>query len=434
MKKWIVLLTFFVFISSVTGYDIDYDQSVGQINYMGQIMDYSWDANTGELIFSTPSSTYITIGMTPELYEQFQNNPIPHMEHVTAAMTSGNDGIPSVPADPGNVEPRGLDLPGDNPSDPPPTQDINWDDVDLPSVPTESGVTGGDQTQDGPNPEPSAGDAVHTVEPPPNFEPSQGDDPVEEPQEGELGRESRSVEITPEGAPASSTSAWIGLSNMIATSSAYSGVSSLFVDDVAWSGWKSTVNKAFSQTVLGGTTYAVQELFCKEKVSDVPSNIGLVNQYGALSVAAHVEGERSTPIVYRIFNETTGNEETITEYLYKLSYFLANPANAIEDVEFNVFVDGDSPKRYLHNGSVPLEPGETFGRGGSTLLVQLSRNHYNRICIELTSGEIILHDFEELPDQFCNIINEVEGAAIPFVPVAGEEESVDGDGGDAGPI
>lgn len=194
-----------------------------------------------------------------------------------------------------------------------------------------------------------------------------------------------------------------------------SGFSSIFWEEEDLQEWRETVDQQFASLYLGIDYWT--SAICAEDVDKLGEGLLYVNSpSGMVEVGAHVEGER-TELPF-------GNGTAGKDYLYKLSFYIANP-NGVNrrpehqspEFSFNVYIYGDKTVM-LYNESITLSEGDSWSRIGDKMVVSYSKTFYNKICIQF-SREILTADNKKVM-RVCNVITPYQGGAEGYsVPGAG---------------
>jgi hypothetical protein len=200
----------------------------------------------------------------------------------------------------------------------------------------------------------------------------------------------------------------------------FSGLSylpSLFINEDSRREWQERIDRFFAEKYLG-TKYWTSAI-CRSHIDGEKEGVAYVETpQGLADVAAHVEGERTEPII-----DPEGNKH----YIYKITYLVKNGAykddpKALEIMQFSVKLFGER-NIDLFGKKVKLKKGESFSRLGENAFVANTTFLYSRICLE----------FDEIPaawtlddKKLCN--NIVETTKSPIRYNQGTQTTTSGEG------
>ncbi|MBI2559092.1 hypothetical protein HYW20_07260 [Candidatus Woesearchaeota archaeon] len=178
----------------------------------------------------------------------------------------------------------------------------------------------------------------------------------------------------------------------------------LFFDEYSLLTWRDSVDRIFATLYLG-TEYWSSGL-CSQYIDGEDNGIAYAETpQGLAQVGAHVEATRTKPI--------SGLDGT--EFIYKITFNVRNgdfkkDPRAPEEMSINIVLKGQNTARVFRN-NIKIERGDTFGRVGSSAIVQDSNFLYSKVCIT----------FDKVPfkwsidgNELCNKIIEGSGEAIPI--------------------
>ncbi len=184
----------------------------------------------------------------------------------------------------------------------------------------------------------------------------------------------------------------------------------LFFDEGSLLAWRDSVDRIFATLYLG-TEYWSSGL-CSQYIDGEDNGIAYAETpQGLAQVGAHVEATRTKPI-----SGLNG-----TEFIYKITFNVRNgdfdkDPRAPEEMNINIVLKGQKTARVFKN-NIKIERGDTFGRVGSSAIVQDSNFLYREVCIT----------FDKVPfkwsidgNELCNSI--IEGSGEP-TPLSGKPSS-----------
>ncbi len=192
-----------------------------------------------------------------------------------------------------------------------------------------------------------------------------------------------------------------------------SGWSQLIFSKETLNRWREAVDKIFATTYLGTRYWA--SAICSSYIPKSEEGILTMETSDELfDIIAHVEGERSMPIV--------GPNGSV-KYIYKITFAVRNPKNSkYEKLKFNVYLYGDR-KVKLYPEDIEVKDGRVFSRGGGKYeknkgrvftdmegppIVQYSDYFYDIVCIEFDNT--IYTGEREIVSEVCNRIVEYQGS------------------------
>jgi len=205
---------------------------------------------------------------------------------------------------------------------------------------------------------------------------------------------------------------------------------SLFMDDEDLAKWREDVDEFLCDTILAGGKDCWTSEVCKIYVDIEADSAAYVETNGLLAMVAHIEGERSDAISYvNVTNATTGSTESVTQYFYKITANVENPADSDTSLKFNLYVKkSDGSLKAIFNSDVELKEGESFAKYGSSSIVKYSETLYDGVCIIFSSGfdDIITGSGSE--NELCNLITLTDMGVSSY----GEEGASTGGTGGSG--
>ncbi len=161
--------------------------------------------------------------------------------------------------------------------------------------------------------------------------------------------------------------------------SGMSGWSALIWDEEYLQEWRDRVNDIMCKTIILGGVDCWASKICG-KYSDIkPTRDGVLYSdagTGAPRAVAHIEGERSLPIV------TPGK----TQWVYTITFSVTNP-DEDKGLSYNVRFIGPKHSARWWTPPVtnpPIDGGGTVSVTGASALQKLSSNDYTEVCLELS--------------------------------------------------
>jgi len=150
---------------------------------------------------------------------------------------------------------------------------------------------------------------------------------------------------------------------------------SFFLSDKELDDLRESVDKIFAENYLGVEYW--ESALCAANIDRDSKGIAYVDtRIGLAAVAAHIEASRS---------EEIKKPDVKREFLYKITFNVKNgdwkeDPKALERMRFNIELRGEKTNKVLKSDK-SLGRGETFGKIGSSAIVQFSNFQYNEICI-----------------------------------------------------
>ena len=195
--------------------------------------------------------------------------------------------------------------------------------------------------------------------------------------------------------------------------SGLAGWSSLIFDEEYLEKWRNTVNEIMCErTGIGGPKCWTSKI-CGRYADITPSRAGVLFTSpvgGAPQAVAHIEGQRSLPIV-------SPNE---TAWIYTITYGLTNPHD--KTMTYNVrFAGPGRSALWWHTSAQTLAEGATASGVGASALIKLSRHNYYSVCIEF-NPKIKTFDGKELGKVCNDIVQTSPVSTAPYGPSAEEVE------------
>jgi hypothetical protein len=203
------------------------------------------------------------------------------------------------------------------------------------------------------------------------------------------------------------------ISTFVANYQIYSGLagySSLIFDEGFLTKWRQTVNDIFCNKALGYLPLSRDcwtSQICGIYTDIIPPQDGVLfsgSLGGRMSIAAHIEGQRSLPIV-------TPNE---TSWVYTITFSVTNPLE--DSIGFNVVFSGPERSATWWPSDQSLSKDSTAAAIGASALMKKSSNDYNEVCI--TFSESIEAYGGRSVDKICNSIVQYAGGATEPYSVA----------------
>ena len=190
---------------------------------------------------------------------------------------------------------------------------------------------------------------------------------------------------------------WQGFEFVLTEFRGLSGITNLFFEDEDLEEWRENIDKFFATFFLG-TDYWTSKI-CSVYTDKIETGtIMIETSSGMLKPVAHIEAERSQPVIYE---NKTGKT---TEYFYKITYVVDNPDKSGQDMSFNVKLKGERTIM-LYRSSQKVEEGSRVSRTGSSMIVRYSPYLYTEICI-VFDNTIYLGDGNSV-NELCNAVVEV---------------------------
>jgi hypothetical protein len=207
------------------------------------------------------------------------------------------------------------------------------------------------------------------------------------------------------------------LGNFVQSYRIYSGLqgySSLIFDKEFLANWRNRVNDIFCNKVLGYLPLSRDcwtSTVCGIYTEITPPQDGVLFTApvgGLPAVAAHIEGERSLPIV----------TPSQTSWVYKVTFSVTNPLD--ETLKINVYFQSAEKKAAWWAADQEIGEGNTFAAVGASALMKLSPTDYTSVCLSFSPS---LEAFGgRRTGSICNSITQYAGAAtMPYAVTTGTE-------------
>ena len=207
------------------------------------------------------------------------------------------------------------------------------------------------------------------------------------------------------------------LGNFVQYYRVYSGLqgySSLIFDKEFLANWRNRVNEIFCNKVLGYLPLSRDcwtSTVCGVYTEITPPQDGVLFTApvgGLPAVAAHMEGERSLPIV----------TPSQTSWVYKVTFSVTNPLD--ETLKINVYFQSAEKKAAWWPADQEVGEGNTFAAVGASALMKLSSTDYTAVCLSFSPS---LESFGgRRTGSICNSITQYAGAATaPYSVATGTE-------------
>ena len=190
--------------------------------------------------------------------------------------------------------------------------------------------------------------------------------------------------------------------------SGLSGLSQLFMSNEALAEWRRRVDEYFCNTIVFGGVDCWVSLICESKIDrTAESTLTMTTPSGMTTAVAHVEGQRTKL-------EFQNNSETVTSYIYKITFYVKNPSySGIDSFDFNVYLyrEGKAQTTLLKEHQ-KLKEGQYYHKTGTTMVVQESSNYYDIICIHF--NKVLSVGEGEEASEVCNRIAGYTGSAESY--------------------
>jgi hypothetical protein len=207
------------------------------------------------------------------------------------------------------------------------------------------------------------------------------------------------------------------LTNFVQSYRIYSGLqgySSLIFDKEFLANWRQKVNDIFCNKVLGYLplsrdcwTSTVCGIY--SEITPPQDGVLFTAPVGGLpAVSAHIEGERSLPIV----------TPSQTSWVYKVTFSVTNPLD--ETLKINVYFSSAEKKAAWWPADQEVGEGNTFAAVGASALMKLSSTDYTEVCLTFSPS---LEAFGgRRTGSICNGIPQYAGGATaPYSVATGDE-------------
>ncbi|MFH0978764.1 MAG: hypothetical protein V1837_05685 [Candidatus Woesearchaeota archaeon] len=186
------------------------------------------------------------------------------------------------------------------------------------------------------------------------------------------------------------------------------------------SAWRRATDQFFVYSVLGQVISGNwEETACQHYISRPPEGtmyITIPDGANMVGIGAHVEADRQLIE----FTNASGYQQ---QFFYKISLFVKNPEkpsksgqSVVQEMNFNVVLIGPGKQTTLFKQDINVQPGKTFSKTGSAMIVQFSNNLYKQICIQFKEPVFSADGVET--SEVCNIITEFKGSPTGYVPQA----------------